>query len=65
MGMVFPMVLIGSSGMVGTVETGVQRLIGVAAGLAASEFVFLIWPVRWGLTAPPVPWGDPVPVQRR
>jgi uncharacterized membrane protein YgaE (UPF0421/DUF939 family) len=46
MGMVMPMVLIGWTGMVGTIDTGIQRLIGVAVGLAAAEIVYLFWPFR-------------------
>jgi hypothetical protein len=65
MGMVFPMVLIGTHGMVGTVETGVLRLVGVVAGLFVSEFVLLVWPIRLGLDAPIVPLGDAALGQRR
>jgi uncharacterized membrane protein YccC len=44
MGLVLPMVLIGTSGEIGSIGTAVQRLIGVGAGLAVAEVVLICWP---------------------
>lgn len=44
MGLVMPMVLIGPDGGMGHFDLAVQRLVGIAAGLAIAEFVFLCWP---------------------
>jgi hypothetical protein len=68
MGLVVPLVLVGSSGEVGSVATAWQRLLGVGVGLGIAEAVFLAWPHPAGGPATPpappaaAPAGDP---QRR
>lgn len=56
MGMVLPMVLLGSTGAIGTIDTAVQRLIGVGAGLLSAEVVFLLWPHPRGSYTPHGPY---------
>lgn len=56
MGLAMPLVLIAPEGGIGTLETAVLRLVGVGAGLAVSEMVFVCWP--WSIqatAAPPAP----------
>jgi uncharacterized membrane protein YccC len=55
MGLVLPMVLIESDGGIGTVETALQRLVGILAGLFVSELVFVCWPWSIQATAAPPP----------
>jgi uncharacterized membrane protein YccC len=43
-GLVLPLVLIGPSGEIGSIETAVQRLIGVAVGLSLAQIVYFSWP---------------------
>jgi hypothetical protein len=56
MGLAMPLILLTPEGGIGTTETAVQRLVGVAVGLAVSETVFVCWP--WSIqatVAPPAP----------
>jgi Aluminium activated malate transporter len=55
MGLALPMVLIGSSGELGSLETAVKRLIGVGAGLVIAEVVFVCWPQQAAIAAAPAP----------
>jgi uncharacterized membrane protein YgaE (UPF0421/DUF939 family) len=59
MGMVAPMVLIGTHGEIGSVDKALQRLVGIGVGLLASGLVSILWPhTPIGATAAPV---APVP----
>jgi hypothetical protein len=44
MGMVTPMVLLGPTGEIGSIDKAMQRLIGVGVGLIASGLVSVLWP---------------------
>jgi uncharacterized membrane protein YccC len=46
MGLALGLVLIAPTGRLGSVETALQRLLGVAAGLVAAQLVSLLWPRR-------------------
>jgi hypothetical protein len=50
MGLVMPMVLIGSAEETASISTGLLRLVGIAVGLLIAEFVLLLWPQ---VAAPP------------
>jgi uncharacterized membrane protein YccC len=44
MGLAMPMVLVSDTNEIGSMKTAIQRLIGVGAGLAVAELVYLVWP---------------------
>ena len=60
MGLAFPLVLLSPEGGIGTIDTGLQRLVGVAAGFLVSEAVFVCWP--WSIQAAAAPPAASPPV---
>jgi uncharacterized membrane protein YccC len=62
MGLAMPLALIGSSGDIGSIDTALQRLVGVGAGFFIAEVVFVCWP--WSLVpGPTLAATAPVPRQ--